>query len=244
VFVAKNGSFLEKEFLSKGVNSRKVELDEVIEPPLHELVSGAAPETVLVVTSPNEVRANDEDHETPKEDATEPRRSTRTRTAPERYGDLVANAIVENDEPATYDEAMMSPYSNKWHEAMKSKMKSMCENQVWTLLELPNDRKAIENKWIFKKKTDDDSNVTIYKAQLVAKGFRQIQGVDYDETFSPVAMLKSVRIMLAIATFSDYEIWQTDVKTAFLNGNIEEEFYMVHPKGIVDPKDANKVCKL
>ena len=83
---------------------------------------------------------------------------------------------------------------------------------------MPVERRAIENKWIFKKKTDADSNVTIYKARLVAKGYRQVQGVDYDETFSPVAKLKSVRIMLAIAAFYDYEIWQMDVKTAFLNG--------------------------
>ena len=68
----------------------------------------------------------------------------------------------------------------------------MYENKVWTLMDLPNDRQAIENKWIFKRKTDIDSSVTIYKARLVAKGFRQGQGVDYDETFSPVAMLKSV----------------------------------------------------
>ena len=83
--------------------------------------------------------------------------------------------------------------------------------KVWTLVDLPDDRQAIENKWIFKKKTDADSNITVYKARLVAKGFRQLQGVDYDETFSPVAMLKSVRIMLAIAAFYDYEIWQNCV---------------------------------
>ena len=82
------------------------------------------------------------------------------------------------------------------------------------------------------------------KARLVAKGFRQVQGIDYDETFSPVAMLKSVRIMLAIAAFYDYEIWQMDVKTAFLNGFLEEELYMMQPEGFVDPKGANKVCKL
>ena len=83
---------------------------------------------------------------------------------------------------------------------------------------LADDRQAIENKWIFKKKTDADGNVTIYKARLVVKGFRQVQGVDYDETFSPVVMLKSIRIMLAIAAFYGYEIWQMDVKTAFHNG--------------------------
>lgn len=74
------------------------------------------------------------------------------------------------------------------------------------------------------------------------KGFRQVQGVEYDEIFSLVSMLKSVRIMLAIATF--YEIWQMDVKTAFLNGFFKEELYMMQQGGFVNPKDANKVCKL
>ena len=83
---------------------------------------------------------------------------------------------------------------------------------------LPDDRQAISYKWIFKKKTDADGNVTVHKARLVVKGFRQVQGVNYDETFSPVAMLNSVQTMLEIAAFYDYEIWQMDVKTAFLNG--------------------------
>ena len=86
----------------------------------------------------------------------------------------------------------------------------MYENKVWTLIDLPDDWQAIENKWIFKRKTDADSSVTVYKARLVAIGFRQVQGVDYNEIFSTVAMLKSVRIMLAIVTC--YEIWQMDVK--------------------------------
>uniref|UniRef100_M8BR71 Uncharacterized protein n=1 Tax=Aegilops tauschii TaxID=37682 RepID=M8BR71_AEGTA len=106
------------------------------------------------------------------------------------------------------------------------------------------DERPIENKWIFKKKTEADGNVTVYKARLVAMGFRQVQGIDYDETFSPIAMLKSVRIMLAIAAFYDYEIWQMDVKTAFLNGFLKEELYMMQPEGFVDPKGANTVGKL
>ena len=77
------------------------------------------------------------------------------------------------------------------------------------------------------------------KLELSQKGFRQVQGVDYDESFSLVAMLKSVRIMLAIAAFYDYEIWQMDVKTAFLNGFLEEELYMMQPEGFIDPKGAN-----
>ena len=108
--------------------------------------------------------------------------------------------LVDHDEPMNYEEAVMSPDSAKWLEAMKSEMGSMYESKVWTLVDLPDDLQAIENKWIFKK-TDADGNVTVYKARLIAKGFRQVQGVDYDETFSPVAMLKSVRIMLAIPAF-------------------------------------------
>jgi hypothetical protein len=151
--------------------------------------------------------------------------------------------LTDQDEPTTYKEAMEGPGPEKWLEAMKSEIRSMYDNQVWTLVDIPSDRKAVENKWIFKKKTDADGNVTVYKARLVAKGFRQIQGVDYDETFSLVAMLKSIRILLAIAAYFDYEIWQMDVKTAFLNGNIDEELYMVQPECFVDPKNANKVGK-
>ena len=102
----------------------------------------------------------------------------------------------------------------------ESEIGSMDENKVWTLVDLPDDRQSIENKWIFKRKTDTDSSVTIYKARIVAKGFRQVQGVDYDESFSLVSMLKYVRIMLAIAAF--YEIWQMDNKTAILNGFIKK----------------------
>jgi hypothetical protein len=152
--------------------------------------------------------------------------------------------LLDNNKPANYEEAMMSLDSGKWLEAMKSELGSMSENQVWTLVAPPSDHKAIECKWIFKKKTDVDGNVNVYKARLVAKGFRQVQGVDYDETFSPIVMFKSVQILLAIAAFHDYEIWQMDVKTAFLNGNIDEELYMMQPEGFVNPKDADKVCKL
>ena len=87
---------------------------------------------------------------------------------------------------------MMSPDSDKWLEAMKSGIGSIYENKVWTLVDLPDDGQAMENKWIFKRKTNTDSSVNIYKARLDAKSFRQVQGVHYDEIFSPVAMLKSV----------------------------------------------------
>ena len=186
-----------------------------------------------------------DDHDEHEEDPIVPRRSSRVRYATQFYGQLVNTVMLnELDEPANYKEAMEGPESEKRLEAMRSEIDSMYTNQVWTLVDIPEDRKAVENKWIFKKKTDADGNISIYKARLVAKGFRQVQGVDYKETFSLVVVLKSIRILLAIAASYDYEIWQMDVKTTFLNGNIEEELYMVQPEGFIDPKDAGKVCKL
>ena len=106
--------------------------------------------------------------ETSDQVATKPRRSTKARSAPEWYGNPV---LEDHGEPMNYEEAMMSPGSDKWLEAMKSEIGSMYENKLWTLADLPYDPQAIENKWIFKKKTDADGNVTVYKARLVAKGF-------------------------------------------------------------------------
>ncbi|KAK8595246.1 hypothetical protein V6N13_123126 [Hibiscus sabdariffa] len=89
-----------------------------------------------------------------------------------------------------------------------------------------------------------DGNVQTYKGRLVAKGFGQIHDIDYDETFSHVAMFKYIRILLAVAAFHDYEIWQMDVKTAFLNGKLEEDVYMTQPEDFVTLENARKVCKL
>ena len=115
----------------------------------------------------------------------------------------------------------------------------MYSNQVWTLVDPPDGINPIGCKWIFKRKIGADCQVETYKARLVAKGFRQKQGIDYDETFSLVAMLKSIQILFAIAAYHDYEIWQMDVKTAFLNENLEEEVYMSQPKGFVSSGRPN-----
>ena len=123
-------------------------------------------------------------------------------------------------------------------------MQSMSDNEVWQLVEPTQGVKTIGCKWVYKIKTDMDGNPQTYKARLVAKGFRQTHGIDYDETFSPVAMVKSIRILLAIAAHYDYEIWQMDVKTAFLNGRLKEDVYMVQPEGFVNPKKSNMICKL
>ena len=134
--------------------------------------------------------------------------------------------------------------SIKWLEAIKFEMDSLYQNQVWDLVDAPEGIKPIGCKWIYKRKTDAKGNIQTYKARLVAKGYRQTQGIDYEETFSPVAMIKSIRILLALAAHFDYEIWQMDVKTAFLNGNLTEEVYMTQPQGFTSKENHNKVCKL
>nr|GEU62042.1 putative retrotransposon protein [Tanacetum cinerariifolium] len=120
----------------------------------------------------------------------------------------------------------------------------MKDNDVWVLVELPPNARIVGSKWLFKKKTDMDGAVYIFKARLVAKGFTQTYGVDYEETFSPVADMRAIRILIAIAAYYDYEIWQIDVKTAFLNEHLSKEVYMEQPEGFVNPKYPNHVCKL
>nr|GFC73514.1 putative retrotransposon Ty1-copia subclass protein [Tanacetum cinerariifolium] len=106
----------------------------------------------------------------------------------------------------------------------------MKDNEVWELVELAPDANTVGHKWLFKKKTDMDGAVHTYKTRLVAKGFTKTLGIDYEETFSLVANIRAIRILIAIPAFYDYGIWRMDVKTAFLNGYLNEKIYMEQPK--------------
>ena len=115
--------------------------------------------------------------------------------------------LDENDEdPITYMDAMQRLDSEKWLEAIKSEIESMKVNDVWILVDPPKGVKSIRCKWVFKRKRGADGKIETYKACLVAKGYYQHYGIDYDEMFSPVAMLKSIQIMLAVIAHLDYEI--------------------------------------
>ncbi|CAN6573251.1 unnamed protein product [Malus baccata var. baccata] len=140
-----------------------------------------------------------------------------------------------NDEPQTSTRQVDNP--------VPEPLASHRSERVWTLVDPPEGIVPVGNKWVFKRKIGVDGNVETYKARLVAKGYRQRKGIDYEETFSPVAMIKSIRILLAIATYHDYEMWQMDVKTAFLNGYLEEELYMTQPEGFVSKSEKAKLSK-
>ncbi|GKE56330.1 retrotransposon protein, putative, ty1-copia subclass, partial [Tanacetum coccineum] len=195
----------------------------------------------------SEIPTEVEGFEPPQEEIIPIRRSTRTHRAPDR---LCLNVEVEEhslgdlNEPANYKAAILDPESDKWLDAMNAEIQSMKVNQVLCLVNLPLNCKTVGSKCLFKKKTDMDGIVHTYKVCLVAKGYTQTYGVDYEETFSTVADIKAIRILIAIAAFYDYEIWQMDVKTAFLNGYLDEDLYMVQTKGFIDPKHLRKVCKL
>lgn len=146
-------------------------------------------------------------------------------------------------EPSTFTEAVNHPmHSKQWEQAILDEYNSLVKNKTWTLTALPAGRKAISCKWVFKHKTDENGHVVRFKARLVARGFSQIYGIDYMDTFAPVAKLASLRILLAIAAVEDLEIHQMDVVTAFLIPDLEEEIYMVQPEGF-DGKEG-LVCKL
>ena len=127
---------------------------------------------------------------------------------------------------------------------MKTEMEFMYSNQVWTLVKTPNGVKLIGCKWVYKRKRGIDGKVEIFKARLVVKGYTQKEGFDYENTFLPVAIIKSIRILLSIAAYMDYEIWQMDVKITFLNESLDETIYMVQPEGFIAKGQEKKVCKL
>nr|GEY63083.1 retrotransposon protein, putative, Ty1-copia subclass [Tanacetum cinerariifolium] len=154
------------------------------------------------------------------------------------------HSLGDLNDPASYKAAMLDLESNKWIDAINAEIQSMIDNMVWVLVDLLLGCKTVRGKWIFKKKTNIDGIVHTYKARLIAKGYTQLYGVDYKETFSPIADIRAIRILISIVAFYDYEIWKMDVKTAFLNGYLNEDIYMVQPEGFVDPNHPRKVCKL
>ncbi|GJT06568.1 putative RNA-directed DNA polymerase, partial [Tanacetum coccineum] len=147
------------------------------------------------------------------------------------------NKIVE---PKTFDEASKDI---RWIEAMNLEMEALNRNGTWVITELPVGRKPIGNKWVWKVKYKSTGDVERFKARLVAKGYNQKEGIDYDETFSPVVKIVTVRCILSLAVFNNWSVYQLDINNAFLYGDLEEDVYMSLPEGYF-AKDDKRVCKL
>ncbi|KAL0385037.1 UNVERIFIED_CONTAM: Retrovirus-related Pol polyprotein from transposon TNT 1-94 [Sesamum radiatum] len=153
----------------------------------------------------------------------------------DRINDHVVSAYLVEEDPKTYVEAITSIDSGFWKEAIKNELDSIMTNHTWDLVDLPIGSKPIKCKWIFKKKIKPDGSIDKFKARLVVVGYTQKEGVDYFDTYSPVTKIATIRTLVAISAINGLMIHQMDVKTAFLNGDLEEEIYMEQPEGFIVP---------
>ncbi|GJR81721.1 retrovirus-related pol polyprotein from transposon TNT 1-94 [Tanacetum coccineum] len=144
-------------------------------------------------------------------------------------------------EPKNIKEAMAD---SAWIEAVQEELHQFDRLQVWELVDKPFGKNVIKLKWLWKNKKDEDQTVIRNKARLVAKGYAQEEGIDFEESFAPVARLEAIRIFVAYAAHKSFPIYQMDMKTAFLNGPLKEEVYVAQPDGFVDPGHPYKVYRL
>ncbi|KAK1615396.1 hypothetical protein QYE76_020913 [Lolium multiflorum] len=186
--------------------------------------------------------SDDESSDSDEDDNEAPTRSKRQRTAKSFGNDFIVYLV--DDTPTTISEALASPDADYWKEAVQSEMDSILANGTWELTERPYGCKPVGCKWVFKKKLRADGTIEKYKARLVAKGYTQKEGEDFFDTYSPVARLTTIRVLLSLAASHGLLVHQMDVKTAFLNEELDEEIYMEQPDGFVLEGQERKVCKL
>ncbi|GJW82873.1 putative RNA-directed DNA polymerase [Tanacetum coccineum] len=172
------------------------------------------------------------------------RRSTRDHHPSTRYSAHEYVLLTDGGKPECYAEAMKDEHKKEWFEAMEDEMNSLHENNTFELVKLPKGKRALKNKWVYKLKTEEHTSRPRYKARLVVKGFSQKRGIDFDEIFSPVVKMGSIRVVLGLAASLDLEVEQMDVKTAFLHGDLDKEIYMEQPEGFQVKGKEGYVCRL
>ncbi|GJR12854.1 retrovirus-related pol polyprotein from transposon TNT 1-94 [Tanacetum coccineum] len=189
-------------------------------------------------------------NETTESQAPTTRTSDRERRRPGWQSDYVMESnvayclLTEEGEPSTLQEALNNPDASFWKEAMQEEIEALHKNKTWELVPLPGGRKPIGNKWVYKIKRNGDDQVERYRARLVVKGYAQKEGIDFNEIFSPVVRITTIRVVLAMCATYDLHLEQLDVKTAFLHGNLDEEIYMLQPEGFEQKGKENLVCRL
>ena len=165
----------------------------------------------------------------------------RVRRKPDRYGVLHTTSIGEDG--MTYAEAISGPERQQWLQAIAEELQSFKDNQVWEVVDAPDNVSVVQCKWVLKRKLDCDNKVR-YRARLVAKGFSQKAGIDYQETFSPVIRHSTLRLLFALSVQLGMDITHLDVTTAFLNGHLKENIFMYLPEGFPVKDSQSKVLKL
>lgn len=150
-------------------------------------------------------------------------------------------SFVSQVEPKTIDEAIIDEH---WVITMQDELNQFTRNEVWELVPKPSNKQVIGTKWVFRNKLDENGIIVRNKARLVVKGYNQEEGIDYEETYAPVARLEAIRLLLAFACLADFKLYQMDVKSSFLNGLIQEEVYVDQPPGFENFEKTNLVFKL
>lgn len=163
---------------------------------------------------------------------------------PRRLIDEIRTVSGEIQEPKSLSEALSSAQRDKWLEAMRSEMESLNRNDTWELRELPEGKSAVGCKWVYKLKRNGAGEIERYKARLVAQGFSQKFGTDYDQVFAPVARQMTFRALLALASREGHIVRHVDAKTAFLNGTLKETIFMKQPPGFENEDKRTSVCLL
>ena len=179
----------------------------------------------------------------PDEDEVPLPRGSRNRRPPERYGlPYTFNTTKEEDvrQTKSYNEAVNSPQAEDWRKAMQTEYDSLMGNNTWTLVNEPEDQQVLPGKWAYKVKYGADGQVDKLIARYVAKGYAQVEGLDFFDTYAPTCKPETFRILLATAAQKDMQLGQMDAKSAYLHSNIEEETYLEQPEGFVKKQIRDK----
>ena len=229
---------------------------EPVQPPIQNLninvqndIGDQQPAYEVDVPVDDEEEEHDMSQDENLSDATEPpqvqlRRSNRERQPSRRYSPYEYVILTNDEEPECFTEAMESEEKKKWLDAMKDVMKSLHDNHTFNLVKLPKGKRALDNRWIYRVKHESNTMSPRYKARLVVKGFNQRKGVNFNEIFSLVVKMSSIRTVLSLDATLDLEVEQMDLKTAFLHGDLEEEIYMKKLDGFHVEGKEDYVCRL
>jgi hypothetical protein len=147
--------------------------------------------------------------------------------------------LIQSSNPKSYGKVVGNPF---WESAMQEEYNSLLENHTWDPVPLYFGRKLVRCRWVYKTKSASDGKINRYKSRIVTKGFQQVYGIDYDETFTPVAKMDCIRMTLSIVVAKGWEFHHMDVKNSFLHDDLSEEIYMEQPQGFM--QDSYLVCRL
>jgi hypothetical protein len=212
--------FNEKVMYKDQLQGRKQEEEKQEYTVLDEITEKEIPK------EPKNQNVQQQEKQVPQTPASVVRKSTRLSIAPERYSPSLYYLLLTNSgEPECYEEAMQVDTKKKWEQVMKEEIDSLINYHTWDLVQFHVGKRALQNKWVYKL-NEEDGGEKWYNARLVVKGFAQNKGIDFDEIFSPIVEMNSIRTILSLVVVEDFHLEQLDVKTTFLHGDLEEEIYM------------------